>query len=193
MGQESFLLFLCPASRRRAFRLLPLRCVPIEKQTSELLQQLESSYFLFKLGIHSDVKVVIYFLDLQQVLVLHFSPRKALLAGCSRVWEENLVDDDVPDIDLLLGELDSQPLRLIHAQELRNAHGHESRALGVLELLVDFLDLGLHAIQCLEDFLLDLLWVHLLATTLSHDLCEHATELLFQLYEFEDTLLQNFG
>ena len=107
------------------------------------------------------MKVIVNFLNLSEVFVLHFSSGLALLAVFARVWEENLVNDDVLNVDLLFSKLDCKPLRLIHGQELRDAHGHEGRLLRVLELLVNFFYFGLHLIKSFEELILDFLRIHL--------------------------------
>lgn len=42
-----------------------------------------------------------------------------------RVGEDELVDDDVVRVDVTLGELLDQPLRLVQRQELSDAHTYE--------------------------------------------------------------------
>lgn len=42
-----------------------------------------------------------------------------------RVGEDELVDDDVVRVDVTLGELLDQPLRLVQRQELSDAHAYE--------------------------------------------------------------------
>lgn len=142
---------------------------------------------MVELRVDDDVKVVVDLLDLSEVFVLHFSPGLALFAIFGRVWEKNLVNDDVLNVYLLLSELDCQPLRLIHGQELRYADGHESGLLWVLELPVDLFDFGLHTVHCVEQLLLQLFGVHLLAALSAHHSLHrrhHATEALFELDEF---------
>lgn len=43
-------------------------------------------------------------------------------------------------VDLELGELLHQPLRLVERQELRDADAHEGSFVGILELVVDLVD-----------------------------------------------------
>ena len=87
----------------------------------------------------------------------------------------------------MLGEFDRQSLRLVHRQELRYADGDEGCFFRVLELFVDLFNLGLHAIHCVEQLLLQLFGVHLLASLSAHHSLHrrhHATEALFELDEF---------
>jgi hypothetical protein len=79
----------------------PFRRVAIEKQVAKLLEKFNPSYFLIKLRIHCDMKIVVNFLNLGQILILHFPSGGTLLAW--RVWirEENLVYDNISNIDFL--------------------------------------------------------------------------------------------
>ena len=134
--------------------LLPLWLITLEQEPAELLQQVKAAYLLVELRVDDDVEVVVNLLDLREVFVLHLPPCLTFLAVLGRVWEEHLIDDDILDVDLLLGELDRQAFRLVHRQELRYADGDERGLLWVLELLVDLFDLGLHAVHSVEQFLL---------------------------------------
>lgn len=49
------------------------------------------------------------------------------LAGFLGVGEDKLVDDDVVGVNLALGQLLDQPLRLIQGQKLGDAHTDEGR------------------------------------------------------------------
>jgi len=49
------------------------------------------------------MEVIVDLLNLSQVLVLHLSPGYALLAGFMRIWEQHLVNNNVVNVDLLLG------------------------------------------------------------------------------------------
>jgi len=51
----------------------------------------------------------------------------------------HLVDDYVMAVDLELGELLHQPLRLVEGQKLRDADAHEGGQLWIPELCVDLL------------------------------------------------------
>lgn len=124
------------------------------------------------------MEVVVDFLNLRQILILHLSPGLTLIARCARIGEQYLIDHDVPNINLLLSQLNGEPLRLIHGEELGDADGDECRLLWVLELLVYFLYFGLHLIKSLKNLILDLLRT-LLRVGLAHDLRKHASELLF--------------
>lgn len=86
--------------------MLPFRRVPLEEKLPEGLEALDATHLVVELGVGGDVEVVEDFPYLGQVLVLHLSPSSALLARRAWVGEQDLVDDDVADIDVLLGELD---------------------------------------------------------------------------------------
>ena len=140
------------------------------------------------------MKVIVNFLNLSEVFVLHFSSGLALLAVFARVWEKNLVNDDVLNVDLLFSKLYCKPLRLIHGQELGYADGHKCGFLWVLELLVDLFDFGLHAVHCVEQLLLQLFRVNLLTALSTHHplhRCQHATEALFQLDELLNAFIKD--
>lgn len=74
-------------------------------------------------GHDSHVEVLIQFQDLGQVLVLHLGPGLAHLALVRGV--EHLVDHDVVDINVELGQLLDESLSLVHRKELGNADSHE--------------------------------------------------------------------
>jgi hypothetical protein len=59
-----------------------------------LLQLLLSSDLLDEQWHLDDIELIVQFLDLLQVLLLHFSPRIALLAWVILLGEEQLIDDD---------------------------------------------------------------------------------------------------
>ena len=140
------------------------------------------------------MEVIKHLLNLTNILLLHLSPRDALFAIGSWIWEQHLINDNVSNIDILLGELNRKSLCLIHTEELWDAHCHESCPLWVLELPVDLLGLLLHAVKSLEQFLVDSVGVHpWLSLTLHHPVHgpEHATELFFQFNQLYDGLLED--
>ena len=140
------------------------------------------------------MEVIKHLLNLTNVLLLHLSPGDALFAIRSRIWEQDLINDNVSYIDILLGELDRKSLCLIHTEELWNADCHESCPLWVLELPVDLLSLLLHAVESLKEFLVDSVRVHAwLSLTLHHSVhgAKHATELFFQFNQLYDGLLED--
>ena len=59
------------------------------------------------------------------------------------LWEDDLVDHHVMSVDLELGQLLHQALRLIEGQELGDADADEGCQVWVLELRVHLLDHGL--------------------------------------------------
>ena len=101
------------------------------------------------------MEIIIDLSDLSKVLLLHFASGLTFATVLGRVREEDLIDDDVVDVDLLLGQFDGQSLRLVHAQELGDAHRDKSSLRCVLELLVHFFDLGFHSVDSVEQLLLD--------------------------------------
>ena len=59
------------------------------------------------------------------------------------LWKDDLVDDHIVGVDLELGQLLHQALRLVQGQELGDADADEGGQVGVLELRVHLLDHGL--------------------------------------------------
>lgn len=90
------------------------------------------------------VHIVIEILDLRQILRLDLragrAHRAVTVATATAAFRiEQLVDDDVVHVDALHVELLHEALGLVQAQELGDAHAHERRLVGVLELVGDFL------------------------------------------------------
>jgi len=83
--------------------LLPLRCVSFEEKLAEITKRVHTTHFVIELRVDHQVEIVINFLDLCEVLFLHLSSSLALAAVLSRVWEQDLVDYNVVDVDVLLG------------------------------------------------------------------------------------------
>ena len=100
-------------SIRRRLVLLPFRRVSREQKLAEVSEVVEAAHFIVELRVHHEVEVVVYLLDLREVLVLHLAAGLALRAVLSGVGEQGLVDDDVVDVDFLLGELDGEALGLV--------------------------------------------------------------------------------
>ena len=119
-----------------------------------MTEGVHTTNLVVKLWVHYQVEVFVNLLNLGEVLVLHAAPGLALGAVLARVREEHLVDDNIVDVNVLLGELDGQTLCLVHGEELGDAHCHECRLCCVLKLIVYFLNLCLHAIDAIEEALL---------------------------------------
>ena len=60
------------------FSTFPFRLVPIKQQGAKVLEMIKASHLLVELRVHRNVKIIINFLNLSQVLVLHLSPGSAL-------------------------------------------------------------------------------------------------------------------
>ena len=136
------------------------------------------------------MEVVVNLLDLCEVLILHLSSCDALLTVLGRIREQNLVDHDVVNVDLLLGQLNGQPLSLIHGQELGDADGHEGRLVRILKLFVHFLNLCLHGIDAIEQPLLSILSTARLPRLVHHlgHLSEHSTKLILKFNQLDQSL-----
>lgn len=93
---------------------LPVGGVSVEEELAEVTQVVHSTHFVVQLRVHNQVEVVVDLLNLCEVLVLHAATSLALGAVLRRVGEKDLVDYNVVDVDLLLGQLDGQSLGLVH-------------------------------------------------------------------------------
>ena len=82
---------------------LPLRCVTFEEKLTKVAKRVHTTHFVIELGVDHQVEIVINFLDLCEVLFLHLSSSLALGAVLRWVWEQDLVDYNVVDVDVLLG------------------------------------------------------------------------------------------
>ena len=74
----------------------------------------QATDFVVQLWVNDEMEIVIDLGNLSEVLFLHPSSGLAFGAVLRWIWEQNLVDNDVVDVDLLLGELDSQTLGFVH-------------------------------------------------------------------------------
>lgn len=156
-----------------------------------MFEVIDATDLIIQLGIHYQVEVVVNFLDLSEVLVLHAAARLALLTVLSGVGEQDLIDHDVVDVDLLLGQLDSETLSLVHAQELGDANCHECSLVGVLELLAHLFNLCLHFVHAVEHAILSVLSVLSFLVHHSLHLSEHAPKLVFQVDHLNEAFLQD--
>ena len=93
------------------------------------------------------MEVIVDFLDLCEVFVLHSATSLALGTILVWIWEQDLVDYNVMNVNFVLGELDGQPLCLVHREELGDADGNESCLISIFKLLIDILDLRLHGVD----------------------------------------------
>ena len=124
------------------------------------------------------MEIIVYLLNLSQILILHASACSTLGAVLTGIGEEDLVYHNVVDVDFLLGKLNSQSLSLIHGQEFWNAHSDESSLLRVFELLVDLLNLGLHAVDAIKKFLLQIFTTFSILVHHGLHLVKHASKLV---------------
>ena len=76
--------------------------VAFEEKFAELSESIKTSDFLVKLGVDDQVEVVIDLMQLCDVLILHLSSCGALTARAVSLWEADLVDHDVVDVNLKL-------------------------------------------------------------------------------------------
>ena len=139
------------------------------------------------------MEIVVNFLDLSEVLVLHSAPCLALSAVLSWVWEQNLVNDNVVDVDLLLGKLNRKSLRFVHAEELGDANGHKCSLVAIFKLLVHLFNLCLHGIDAIKEALLCVLTSAWVAICVHHlgDLREHASKLVLKFNQLHKSFLKN--
>ena len=161
-----------------------------------MTQVVHATNLVVKLRVHYKVEIFVDLLDLREVLLLHAAPCLALGAVLSWVREEHLVDDDVVNVNVLLGELDGQTLSLVHGKELGDAHCHERRLCFVLKLLIHFLNLCLHAIDAIKEALLCVLSAIGTGLVRIHHvlhLLEHTSKLVFQLNQLHKALFKDVG
>jgi hypothetical protein len=134
------------------------------------------------------VEILIELQNLVEILLLHLGTR---LAHPAVVFgEENLVDYDVVNVDLELGELLDQTLGLVHRQEFGDANRDEGRFGAVLHLLVYYLGGLAHLFHLPEDPVQGLVHVLFAPENGSH-LVEQAVELLLEGQHLVETLLEN--
>ena len=149
-----------------------------------------ASHLFILEGHDDDVEVVVELKNLVQVLLLHFGTGLAHPALVLRV--QDLVNHDVVDVNPVLRQLLDQPLRLVHRQELRNAHRHECGFGGVLHVFVDNLGVLLHLLHLAEDTVERLVEFILAAEDGAHVL-EKTVELLLEREQFAQPLLEDVG
>lgn len=95
------------------------------------------------------MEVLVQLQNLVQVLLLHLRPCLAHPALIIR--EQDLIDDDVVDVDIELGQLLDQTLCFIHRQELGDADCNEGGLGRVLHVLVYGLRVLPHLLHLAED------------------------------------------
>ena len=93
------------------------------------------------------MEVIVDLLDLCEVFVLHPSSSLALCAVLIGVWEQDLIDYYVMNINFVLGELDGQPLCLVHGEELGDADRDKRCLICIFKLLINILNLRLHGVD----------------------------------------------
>lgn len=103
------------------------------------------------------MEIIVYLLDLSDVLILHLPSCCALPAWVVLLREHHLIDHDVVDVNVELCQLNSQSLSFVQGKELRDANGNECGLIGVLELLIYLFNLFLGGVQGHEQLLLSIL------------------------------------
>ena len=93
------------------------------------------------------MEVIVDLLDLCEVFVLHSATSLALGTVLIGVWEQDLVDYYVMNINFVLSKLNGQSFCLVHGEELGNTDGYESRLISIFKLLINILDLSLHGVD----------------------------------------------
>jgi len=81
----------------------PLGRITMEQKLCKVLQVVNTAHLVVELRVDSQVKVVINLSNLCEVLFLHLTTSLALTAVLTGVWEQDLVDYNVVDVDLLFG------------------------------------------------------------------------------------------
>ena len=93
------------------------------------------------------MEVIVDLLDLCEVFVLHSATSFALGTVLIGVWEQDLVDYYVMNINFVLGELNRQSFCLVHREELGDADGDKRCLVSIFELLIYILNLSLHGVD----------------------------------------------
>ena len=93
------------------------------------------------------MEIVVNFLDLCEVFVLHSATSLALSTVLIGVWEQDLIDYYVMNINFVLGELNGQSFCLVHREELWNTDCNKRRLISIFELLINILNLSLHGVD----------------------------------------------
>ena len=131
------------------------------------------------------MEIIIDLRNLSEVLLLHFASSLTFATVLGRVREEHLVDDDVVDVNLLLGQFDGESLCLVHAQELRDAHCDKSSLSFIFKLLVHLFDLSLHSVDSIEQLLLDVVSVGSFLLHHGLHLGESSSKFVFEFDQFQ--------
>ena len=93
------------------------------------------------------MEVIVDLLDLCEVFVLHSATSPALGTVLGWIWEQDLIDYYVMNINFVLGELDGQPLCLVHGEKLGNADRDKRCLISIFKLLINILNLRLHGVD----------------------------------------------
>ena len=94
-------------------------------------------------------------------------------------------------VNLVPRQLLDHALRLVETQKLRDAHAHERRHLGVLELAVDFADRSAELFEFGDEVVEGLAAGE--AAARADDAVEHGAELLGELVDFGEGLFEDGG
>ena len=133
-----------------SFIFFPFRFVSLEEHSSKHFKIINSANLIVKHGIDRQMKIIINLSNLGKVLVLHPAPCFAFATILRWIWEDDLINHNVVNIDFLFRKFNCQSFRLVHAQEFWNAYCNESCLFCIFKLLVDFLYLCLHSIYSIE-------------------------------------------
>lgn len=87
--------------------------VTFEEKLSESLEFIDAAHLLVKLRVDNQVKVVVDLIQLSNVFILHLSTSSALSARVISLWEADLINDNIVNIDLKFGKFNSEALSLI--------------------------------------------------------------------------------
>jgi len=149
----------------------------LHQQLTKTLQFIDSPDLLVLQRHDANMEIFIQFQYLIQIFFLHFRPSLAHFALI--LWEQDLVDDDVVDVDLELGQLLDQAFGLVHGEELRDADGNEGGFGAVFHLLVDYFRGLSHLFHLAEYFIQSLIHI-LFATQDAAHVVQQFVELLLE-------------
>lgn len=78
---------------------------------------------------------------------LHLCSYETLLAVAAFFWVQELINDNIVRINVERSEFLDHSLSFIERQKFRDANANKCRQIGILELIVDFLNYSSHSLQ----------------------------------------------
>ena len=79
----------------------------MEQELTEVPEVVHTSNLVIELWVNCKMEIIVNLLNLCEVLVLHSAASLTLGAVLAGIWKQDLVDYNVVDVDILLGQLDA--------------------------------------------------------------------------------------